>query len=135
MVEKNTEVNIEYKIKLVEAFPIKPGYVAMLLAPCRTIETRDAQKPPVRIHNVGGNGAMGMQMFEMNIGSLMERERNPEQCREVIIVLPEIDYFGLDWGYGDIIKGNFKKVLDAKENVLLKEDEECPVLKKLKENA
>lgn len=110
-----TEMKVEYVVKAVDRYPHKKGYVAVLLSPREAIMPDDSTNP-IKIKNVGSNiiPEEAMQMIEMDVKSMFQRPRDDNDCAEIIMLFTETDYFALEWGYGDIISGSFKKIRDGK---------------------
>jgi hypothetical protein len=105
----------EYVIKSVQSFPFKKGYVAIFLSPRDKIENELEQPCPFRIHNIGPSPMPKeiMQTFAMQIESMMPKQKQHDDFRDILLVVTETDFYGLGWAYGDVISGDFKKTQDG----------------------
>lgn len=119
------EIEVKYVIKAMERFPFKKGYVSIFLSPCETFE-EDEPESPVRVKHIGPSSIPreAIQMLEVEMMSNFKRNKKDAKYQDIILILSEPDFFALDWGYGDIIDGTFKKTMDGK-NINPLETEEC----------
>jgi len=111
-----SELKEEYVIKSIEEYPIKEGYVAITLIPTSKIEEDEPQiqmgvfpkgmEPPKEVMN--GLQMMVKQAQKMNKQGLRDN-------REILLVVPQIDFYATSWSFGDILVVDFQKIKDGKE--------------------
>ncbi len=108
------EHQIEYIINSIEP-SCKKGHVAVELSPRHNIP--ESEKPSSSNMHIMSNMP---KEIENHFKMMMQQTMPHQSCKEcdqwnIILVIPEIDFHSFNWGYGDIIKGNFEKIKDAKK--------------------
>jgi hypothetical protein len=106
----------EYIIKSIQTFPFQKGYVAIFLSPRDKIDMGSEQPCPFKIQGFGTHQPPKelIQMLTSEIGSMLPKQKQHDDFRDIIIIVTETDFYGLGWAYGDVISGDFKKILDGK---------------------
>lgn len=113
-----SELNEKYMIKCVEPYPFKKGYVAVTLSPLEKIEEDEPNQISMGVFPEGNKPPKEVLKQVNMIMTNMTNNPNqihPQDCRDIVLLISEIDFYSTEWHYGDIIGGHFKKTKDARE--------------------
>ena len=109
-----SEFKEEYIVKSIEGYPLKEGYVAVMLEP--TVAMQDDEPDEMQM-GVFPKGMVPPKELMQGLQMMMKTQNQQQEyvdCRTIILVISEIDFHMTGWHYGDIVSGDFKKMKEGK---------------------
>lgn len=115
------DIKEEYIVKCIEEFPGKKGHVAITLVPTVMLHEDEPESIQMGVFPKGMEPPkevmQGLNMMIQQTKQMQRKHNCPHDCREIILIIPEIDFYSTEWHFGDVVTADFNKVKDGKKKL------------------